>query len=215
MVDLRDSVMIATIAALLTVLLGRHDALAADAPRYFHVPTLEMMQGEVYLKQTEHFETVIANAPRGSDLHTGDYVTHADGIRVLNGGLAAFLKNGDLEAILPIVDEEDEQFGGQRLSGFVLVQVVHPRKLSTRRGEVVLDPEEGGPPPTLSLGHLVVAGGAVKSTSDPSYQPPPYGGGVCITARDCNGYNGTCAQGRCSCNGPGRRCRCIRCSPSR
>lgn len=124
-----------------------------DGPRYFHTPMLEIMDKDVYLTQTDHQETIISFAGKGADLHVGDYLTHADGVRILNGGLKAFLKNGDGEAIVPIIDEEDIKHGGNRLIGFVLVQVVNPRKLSTRRGEVVLDFEEGGPAPTMNLGN--------------------------------------------------------------
>jgi hypothetical protein len=174
----------------------------SDGPRYFHIPTLEIMQSEVYLTQTEHQETVIAYSSKGSDLHPGDYVTHADGIRLLNGGLTTFLKNGDGEAVVPVIDEDSAKHGGHILLGFVLIQVVTPRKLSTRRGDIVFDLEEGGPAPTVKLGNLVMGPGGVKSTTDPSYQPPPYGGGACITGKDCFYFNGTCAAGRCSCLGP-------------
>lgn len=127
---------------------------AGDGPRYFHLPTLELQQQEVYLTQTAYEETIVAHASKGSDLQAGDFLTHADGVRILNGGLKAFLKNSDGEAVVPIVDEEDARHGGHRLLGYVLVQVVQPRKLSTRRGEIVFDLEEGGPAPSLKLGRL-------------------------------------------------------------
>jgi len=44
--------------------------------------------------------------------------------------------------------------------------------------------------------------GGVKSTSDPDYDPPPHGGGPCITGRDCYYHNGTCIEGQCRCSGP-------------
>lgn len=226
----RGGIAAQALAAVLAAWLAVAVSAVADGPRYFHTPMLEIMQTDVYLTQTEHQETAISYAGKGSDLRVGDFLTHADGVRILNGGLKTFLKNGDSEAIVPIIDEEDPQHGGNKLMGFVLVQVVNPRYLSTRRGDVLLDYEEGGPAPTLNLGtdplfapcrlafllnysswlvafrfycfpfrdstylhrsispvakgNLVVSGGGVKSTSDPSYQPPPYGGGACITARD-------------------------------
>lgn len=39
-------------------------------------------------------------------------------------------------------------------------------------------------------------------TNDVAYQPPPYGGGPCITGKDCYFFNGTCVGGKCSCSGP-------------
>jgi len=79
-------------------------------------------------------------------------LTHADGIRILTGGLDSFVSSGEKEAVLPLVDEDDFKHGGYRLKGFMLLQTVHPRKLSTRRGEVFFDPEEGGPAPSMKLG---------------------------------------------------------------
>eukprot|EP01034_Spumella_vulgaris_P021759 gene21759-27815_t len=61
--------------------------------------------------------------------------------------------------------------------------------------------EEGGPPPSMKIGNIVIGPGGAKTTSDPSYKPPPHGGGACITARDCFNFNGTCGQGTCVCSG--------------
>jgi len=88
----------------------------------------------------------------GTDLRPSDYLTHADGIRILTGGLDSFVASGEKEAVLPLVDEDDVRHGGYRLKGFMLLQSVHPRKLSTRRGEVTFDLEEGGPAPSMKLG---------------------------------------------------------------
>eukprot|EP01040_Poterioochromonas_malhamensis_P010052 gene10052-10926_t len=170
-------------------------------PRYSHLPLHELMQQSIYLKTTVHEEVVIATADKGSDLRPDDFVTHADGIRILNGGLDHFLKSGEKEAIVPVVDETDVKHGGNKLLGFVLIQSVTPRKLSTRRGEIVVDLEEGGPPPTMKLGNIVIGQDGAKTTNDPSYQPPPHGSGPCITGRDCYNYNGTCIEGQCKCIG--------------
>lgn len=187
--------------ALSAMICGMVSGDSSNGPRYFHTPMHEVAQNNLFLKTTKHEEIVVAYAERGSDLREGDYLTHADGIRVLNGGLLSFLKSGDKEAVVPIVDEQDTQHGGAKFLGFVLVQVVQPRKLSTRRGEVVFDLEEGGPPPTLNLGNIVVGSTGAKTTSDPSYVPPPHGTGACITGRDCYNFNGTCVGGQCSCLG--------------
>lgn len=181
--------------------LVRNDANESNGPRYFHTPMHEVMQHTLYVKTTSFDEVVVAYADKGSDLRENDYLTHADGVRILNGGLQSFLKSGDKEAIVPIIEESDSQHGGSKFLGFVLVQVVQPRKLSTRRGEVVFDLEEGGPAPTMNLGNIVVTPGGAKTTSDPSYQPPPHGTGACITGRDCYFFNGTCVSGQCSCLG--------------
>ena len=52
------------------------------------------------------------------------------------------------------MDDEDEKFGGQRFLGFVLLQSVRPRKLHSRRGEIVYDMQEGGATPTMKLGFV-------------------------------------------------------------
>jgi hypothetical protein len=175
--------------------------VSCENARYFHLPMHEVMQYPVYLGNTGFQEIVVTYGEKGSDLRKDDYLTHADGIRVLNGGLDAFLKNGEKEAILPIVDEHDSKYDGSRLLGFVHIQIVSPRKLSTRRGEIVYDMEEGGPPPTMKLGNVVIGPDGSKTTNDPSYVPPAFGGGACITGRDCFFFNGTCTAGQCGCIG--------------
>jgi hypothetical protein len=54
--------------------------------------------------------------------------------------------------VVPIVDDEDEKFGGHRFLGFVLLQSVRPRKIHVRRGEIEFDMQEGGATPTMKLG---------------------------------------------------------------
>ena len=67
-----------------------------------------------------------------------------DGVRLLVGGMSGFLSSGAKEAVVPIVDDEDIRAGGAKLMGFVVVQLVRPRKLSVRRGELSYDMNEGG-----------------------------------------------------------------------
>jgi hypothetical protein len=50
-------------------------------------------------------------------------------------------------------------------------------------------------------GNIVLSPDGVKTTSDPSYQPPPHGKGPCVTGKDCFNYNGTCSGGKCACIG--------------
>ena len=181
-------------------------------------------------------EIVVAFAGKGVDLRPNDYITHADGVRVLSGwegGIEDFLQSGEKEAVVPIVDDEDVKFGGHRLKGFMMLQAVQPRKLGTRRGDISFDMEEGGPAPSMKLGELIVAcsmfvsyllllecllyssiagnivigSGGAKTTSDPSYSPPPHGGGQCISRRDCypvpgqGATGGLCTEGVCACTG--------------
>ena len=64
----------------------------------------------------------------------------------------------------------------------------------------------------MHLGNIVIGSGGAKTTSDPSYAPPPHGGGVCISTRDCyplptssattQSTGGTCRDGGvCVCQG--------------
>jgi hypothetical protein len=171
-----------------------------DKPKFFSVPMQEVLQNSLYLALNEHNEMVVTYSGRGADLRPDDYITHADGIRILSGGLDTFLSSGEREVIVPVVDNEDIMHGGSKFLGFVLMKAVIPRKLSSRRGEIVFDLEEGGPAPSMQLGNLVITRSGAKSTSDGDYIPPPDGGGKCITSRDCYNFNGTCVYGECKCN---------------
>lgn len=170
--------------------------------KYSHFPVHEVLTQSVYLKTSQYDEIIVSYSEKGSDLRENDYLTHVDGVRILNGGLDTFLKSGEKEAVVPVVDETDVMHGGNKLLGFVLIQPVTPRKLSSRRGEIEFDYEEGGPAPTLKLGNIVVGPDGAKTTNDPSFQPPPHGTGPCITGRDCNFFNGSCVDGHCKCSGP-------------
>ena len=94
---------------------------------------------------TQYGEIVVAYTGKGADLRPDDYVTHADGVKILTGSLQEFLESGVKETVVPVVDDDDVKFGGKRLLGFVMLQSVMPRKLGTRRGEVEFDMEEGNP----------------------------------------------------------------------
>jgi hypothetical protein len=123
--------------------------------KYIHTPMHEIAQTELYLTINDNHEVIVSYAGKGVDLRPNDYITHADGVRILTGkpgGLEEFLRSGEKEAVVPIVDDDDTKFGGQRLKGFMLLQAVQPRKLVSRRGEVFYDMEEGGPAPSMKLG---------------------------------------------------------------
>jgi hypothetical protein len=123
-----------------------------EGTKVFHTPMHDILQNQLYLGTTAEDEIVVKYAGKGSDMKTNDYITHADGIRILSGGLDDFLNSGEGEVIVPVVDDDDVKHGGKRLIGFVMLRSVMPRKLSSRRGEIVFDMEEGGPAPSLKLG---------------------------------------------------------------
>ena len=177
----------------------REDAL--PNARWFNVPMAELLNANVYLATTAHDELVVRYAPSGCDLVRDDYITHADSIRLLTGGLDSFLKSGEKEVVAPVVDDSDAMHGGHRLLGFVRIEAVTPRRLGARRGDISFDLEEGGPAPSIQIGNVVIGAGGAKTTSDKDYTPPPKGGGACITGRDCFDFNGTCVAGLCKCAG--------------
>lgn len=131
-----------------------HDSDEPVLPKHYSTPMHEVSQSELYLHVNEHGEFQVAYAGRGLDMQPHDYLTHADGVRFMSGGINAFMSSGEREAVLPVVDDDYEMGGGFKLIGFVMVQAVQPRKLQLRRGEVYFDLEEGGPAPSMKLGKL-------------------------------------------------------------
>jgi hypothetical protein len=114
-------------------------------PKYNVIPMHEILQNSLYLTLTQYGEIVVSYTGKGADLRPDDYVTHADGVKILTGSLQEFLESGVKETVVPVVDDDDVKYGGKRLLGFVMLQSVMPRKLGTRRGEVEFDMEEGKP----------------------------------------------------------------------
>jgi hypothetical protein len=143
---------------------------------------------------------------------TNDLLTHVDHLKLFSGSLQDFLDSGVKETVVPIIDDEDNKFGGSRLLGFVLIQAIVPRKLHLRRGDVEYDMEEGGPAPMISVGNVMIGkNGEINANAD-EYVPPPVGGGKCISSRDCYHFNGTCSQsGECLCrqNRTGSYCQLV------
>ena len=168
--------------------------------RHFSVPMHEVIQNEMYIGMTNFGEYAVTYAGKGADMRPDDYITHADNIKLLTGTLQEFLDSGVRETVVPIVDDADVKYGGQRLLGFVMIQSVMPRKLAMRRGEIEYDMEEGGPAPLLTVGNIMISQSGELLTDAEEYVPPPHGGGKCITSRDCFNFNGTCSfQGECVC----------------
>mmetsp|Transcript_21535 Transcript_21535/g.31287 ORF Transcript_21535/g.31287 Transcript_21535/m.31287 type:complete len:870 (+) Transcript_21535:112-2721(+) len=168
--------------------------------KYFQIPMHEVIQSDLYIGMTQFGEYSVTYSGKGADLRPDDYITHADNIKLLTGNLQDFLESGIRETVVPIVDDEDVKYGGQRLLGFVMIQSVIPRKLSMRRGEIEYDMEEGGPEPLLTVGNIVIGQNGEMQTNADEYVPPPHGGGKCITSRDCYNFNGTCSfKGECVC----------------
>lgn len=155
--------MLISFITLLCIVAARYTAIAADVvepARYFQTPMHEISQTELYLSMNENQEVIVAYAGKGVDLRPNDFITHADGIRLLTGwrgGIEEFLQSGEKEAVVPVVDDNDEKHGGLRLKGFMLVQAVSPRKLGSRRGNILYDMNEGGPAPSMKLGKFVLA----------------------------------------------------------
>lgn len=119
------------------------DILPTPPPKYFSVPMHEVARKDLYLKAMDSGEVVVAYAEAGLDFKPHDYLTHADGLRFLSSSLTEFLKSQEREIVVPVVDDEDEMGGGNRVIGFVLIQPITPRKLLARRGEVQFDFKEG------------------------------------------------------------------------
>ena len=108
---------------------------AKDTTRVFSVPMAEVLQSPIYLTQNEFGETIVRATSRGSDFVENDYLTHADDVRILNGGLDSFIKSGEQEVVVPVVDDEADSIHGEgKLLGFVMLTSVIPRKLLKKRG---------------------------------------------------------------------------------
>lgn len=114
-----------------------------EFPLYATIPMHEVLQNSMYLTLTQYGEIVVSYTGKGADLRPDDYVTHADGIKIMTGSLQSFLESGVRETVVPVVDDDDVKYGGKRLLGFVMMKSVMPRKLGTRRGEIEFDMEEG------------------------------------------------------------------------
>ena len=52
------------------------------------------------------------------------------------------------------------------------------------------------------MGNIVLSKSGTKNTGDADYEPPPHGGGSCITTRDCYYGKGACVAGKCRCEEP-------------
>jgi hypothetical protein len=120
--------------------------------KIYNTPAIELMQSEIYLSVSRYGETIVAYSSKGTDLKTDDYLTHVDGIRLKTGSINEILLENEKEIVMPILDDKDLKFGGKKLKGFITVKYVEPRRITSRRGEIFFDLEEGGSPPTLKLG---------------------------------------------------------------
>ncbi len=130
------------ILVIANLLLLTASSLLEDGPKYINIHVHEILENQVYLSITEFGEIIVTFSGKEVDLKTNDLITHADGIRILSGGLVDFLKSAESEVMV----------GGSRLTGFVKLTSAKPRKLSSRRGDIVFDMNEGGPAPAMNLG---------------------------------------------------------------
>ena len=197
---MRITLLIAFVCILAGTGLGQSDGEEPAAARHFQVPMAEILQQPLYLSTNGADELVVKYSGPGVDLANGDYLYEADGVRILNGGLSSFLGSGEKEVLVPVIDSDDSQHGGQRLLGFVMLQSVIPRKIKARRGELTYDLEEGGAAPNMQIGNLVISSKGAQLTDDKDYTPPPNGGGACLTSRDCFDHSGNCTAGKCLCD---------------
>ena len=180
--------------------------------RYMTVPTHDIIKQDVYLKMTENEELVVThsevidiskNTLSGSTtLRANDYITHADGILMLSGGLESFLSSGSREVVVPVIEQTKAINNGHKLLGFVILKPFVPMKLSIRRGEIEFDMNEGFAGNIQELYAKQFEGMNVPedfltTLTNKDYQPPPDGTGPCIASRDC--YTGKCVIGMCSC----------------
>lgn len=147
-------------------------------PNYIESPTHELLKSEAYISVTKNNEFVVTHiSGTGLNLMPDDYILRTDKKRMLSGSLQQFMESSEKEAVVPVVDNEDEKNGGFRLLGFVIVRQYLPRSIHFRRGEI-------GP------------FSAIETTTVSMVQ----GGGPCITSRDCfNATAGSCVQGSCQC----------------
>jgi len=176
------------------------DASISGAPTYFSIPFHDAELQGLYLTLSPHGEVVVSKSSRGSDLRPSDYITHIEGYRILAGGLDAFVRSGEIEVAVPLVDTGSLEMGGAKVTGFVLMSALNPKKVSARRGELIFDMNEQGGQTNLHTGDIVVTASGPQAITDASYVPPVTGTGKCITGKDCFAYNGTCVKGACVCN---------------
>ena len=160
---------------------------AATVPTYGNFAVERLLDQAIYLTTTANEEIVVTSLDVSTNRHLQplDYLTHVNGIKILSGGLAEFLRNGEKEAIIPVIDDADEKEGGNRLLGFVKLTpftaisgAADKADIQYRRGDIVYDSSET----------VFVSG--IGATA---------GGGSCLTSRDCFFHNGTCINGACLC----------------
>ena len=172
---------------LLLVLFWIGSIQAAIVPTYGNFAVDRLLDQAIYLTTTANEEIVVTSLDATTNRHLQplDYLTHVNGIKILSGGLAEFLRNGEKEAVIPVIDDADEKEGGNRLLGFVKLTpftattgAADKADIQYRRGDIVYDNSET----------VFVSG--IGATA---------GGGSCLTSRDCFFHNGTCVNGACLC----------------
>ena len=84
----------------------------------------------LYLDQTEDGDLMVSKAL--GNAAKGTYLTHADGKFILTGGMSEFWANKYEEAILPVVDYNDDPASaaaagsGSKVLGFVKISLYKP-----------------------------------------------------------------------------------------
>ena len=80
-----------------------------------------------------------------SGTHHGKYLTHVDNHFILHGGISELLKHQYEDAILPIIDfdeENNDNNNNNRIIGYVKISSFTPSKLRFRDESINIDPLE-------------------------------------------------------------------------
>jgi hypothetical protein len=147
----------------------QYSSALRNLPVYSNFTLDNALEQKIYLKVTENEEIIVVAAENIVNAQP-NYVTHVDGIKILSGGLTAFLLKNDFNlAAIPIIDDEDIFNGGNRLLGFIKLETFRKEKkvVTLRTGNFEYDETD-----TTLQGVKLHA----KSVL------PQHGGGSCITS---------------------------------
>ena len=136
-----------------------------------------------------------------SGTHHGKYLTHVDNHFILHGGISELLKHQYEDAILPIIDfdeENNDNNNNNRIIGYVKISSFTPSKLRFRDESINIDPLESQKIAHFENGKILVNNQLLNNVLD--YNPPPHGTGHCISSKECYNNNGTCIASECQCN---------------
>jgi hypothetical protein len=154
---------------IIAVCLLQYSTALSNVPVYSNFTLDNVIEQKIYLKVTENEEIVVVAAESVVNAKP-NYVTHVDGIKILSGGLSAFLLTNDFNlAVIPIIDDEDIFNGGNRLLGFIKLETFRKEKkvITLRSGNFKYAQSD------TTLQGVKFHSGSVL---------PEHGGGSCITS---------------------------------